>query len=92
MINLELPSISVVMRMAVIKSLFGLLARLKGPAVLFKNMFITLKITDSFGVGILQLGCFIKLWLNGYTGFKIELKDVSYFRWVILVLMRLRFN
>jgi hypothetical protein len=54
--KLELLLISVVIRIAVINSLFGSLANHNNLVVLHKIIYMFLKIRASFGVGILLLG------------------------------------
>jgi hypothetical protein len=79
LIGVELLSTSVVMRMPVIKSLFGFLGKHKDLVALLKIISLVLKTKDSFGVEILQLGWFIKLWWNGYGGLIIEFKYQFFF-------------
>jgi hypothetical protein len=56
LIKPELQLTSVVMRMAVIRSLFGLLVLYRDHVVLFKITSNILKIRASFGAGIQQPG------------------------------------
>jgi hypothetical protein len=54
--KLELLLISVIMRIAVINSLFGLLANYNDLVVLYKIIYIFLKIRVTFSIRILLLG------------------------------------
>jgi hypothetical protein len=67
------------MRLVVINSLFGLLARQSDYVVLLKIIFIFLKIEVSFGVGTLLHRWSLELYLSGYGGLILERNGLFFF-------------